>query len=54
LNNEEYFDGRSNPLVYQRYYEIVLNCEMELQQYPFDNQTCTIGVTNVVELGFFR
>ena len=44
LNEDEIFLGKENPVVYKRFYEMVINCEMELQQYPFDNQTCSIGV----------
>ena len=44
LNEDEIFLGKENPVVYKRFYEMVINCEMEMQQYPFDNQTCSIGV----------
>lgn len=45
LNEDEIFLGKENPVVYKRFYEMVINCEMEMQQYPFDNQSCAIGVT---------
>ena len=44
LREDEYFEGDENAIVYKRYYEMTLNCEMELQQFPFDNQTCFIAV----------
>ena len=44
VNEDEIFQGEENPIVYKRFYEMIINCEMELQQYPFDNQTCSIGV----------
>jgi hypothetical protein len=32
-------------LVYTNYYEMIFNCEFELQKYPFDNQNVEIGVS---------
>ena len=49
LNEDEFFQGKDNTVVFKRFYEMVINCEMELQQYPFDNQTCSIGVNFSVD-----
>ncbi len=44
LQEYEGFSGSSNPLVYARNFELILDCEFELHYYPFDTQQCYIVV----------
>lgn len=44
LNANEMYDGAENPFVYKRIYTLDLNCEIELEDYPVDYQTCYISV----------
>jgi len=44
LQENEEFSGSTNPLVYARNFELILNCEFELHYYPFDTQQCYIVV----------
>ena len=51
-----YYKGSENPLEYSREFHIAINCQFDLQIYPFDSQTCTIllgkesKVTNFIKL----
>ena len=37
-----YYKGSENPLQYWRDFYLRFNCQFELQNYPFDDQVCTI------------
>jgi hypothetical protein len=45
INEDEIYNGEINPFVYNRTYEMVLECNFELQNYPFDHQHCLINVS---------
>jgi hypothetical protein len=45
IQENEIFDGDSNPLVYNRTYELELECNFKLEKYPFDYQSCFIDVS---------
>jgi hypothetical protein len=45
INEDEIFDGLINPFFYNRTYEMILECNSELQNYPFDHQHCQINVS---------
>ena len=44
LIENDIFIGSLNPLIFERIYEMKLNCEFELHFYPFDIQKCHIQV----------
>jgi hypothetical protein len=44
LNEFEEFEGNANPLVYENNYDLKLDCEFELRNFPFDSQKCYITV----------
>ena len=44
VNENFYFDGSENVLIYRMDYELTCNCIFQLTKYPFDKQTCEIEV----------
>ena len=48
LQEHEEYDGSENPLVFENSYELKLNCELELHNYPFDTQQCLIEASNIL------
>ena len=42
------FSGKDNPFYYIRMYDLQLVCEFQLQNYPFDTQTCSLEVRGSV------
>jgi hypothetical protein len=44
LTEDLSYDGDSNPLIYERVFELHLECEFDLQKFPFDTQRCPIMV----------
>jgi hypothetical protein len=50
VNEDETFSGEMNPFVYNRTYEMTLECNFDLQNYPFDFQHCQIIVSNILLL----
>ena len=49
IQENEIFDGDVNPLVYNRTYELDLECNFKLEKYPFDYQSCFINVSIYTE-----
>jgi hypothetical protein len=47
IQENECFDGERNPLVYNRTYELELECSFKLEKYPFDYQSCFIDVSKL-------
>jgi hypothetical protein len=47
IQETESFEGESNPFVYNRTYELELECIFKLEKYPFDYQTCFIDVSMI-------
>jgi hypothetical protein len=45
IQENESFEGDSNPLVYNQTYELELECNFKLEKYPFDYQSCFIDVS---------
>lgn len=39
--SEEVFDGADNTLVLEKHISFTLNCQFNLNMYPFDSQRCT-------------
>jgi hypothetical protein len=50
IQETESFDGDSNPLVYNRTFELELECNFQLEKYPFDYQRCYIDVSTFLYL----
>ncbi len=44
IYEDEIFQGDSNPFVYKRSYELDLECNFGIQNYPFDYEECFIEV----------
>ena len=44
-----YYYGSENPLLYNDSYELTFHCQFELENYPFDNQQCSILVNSFKE-----
>jgi tRNA U38,U39,U40 pseudouridine synthase TruA len=48
IEENESFEGDSNPMVYNRTYELELECNFHLEKYPFDYQSCFIDVSKSI------
>ena len=46
LQENELYNGSANNLILSRTYKINLQCQFELQNYPFDFQKCFILVSD--------
>ena len=46
LDETFFYKGSENFMVYRTEYNLQLNCNYELEYYPFDIQTCTVEVSN--------
>ena len=44
VNENFYFEGSENLLIYRMDFELTCNCIFQLTKYPFDKQTCNIEV----------
>lgn len=42
INNEQIFDSNDNPIVQKRVYDIEFICNFNMENYPFDIQTCNV------------
>ena len=42
--NKLLYDGLENPISYERYYSLTLECEYQLHWYPFDSQLCYLDL----------
>ena len=42
--NKLLFKGFENPVTYERFYNLKLECDYDLQFYPFDSQRCLIKI----------
>ena len=42
--NKLLYKGLENPIRYERYYSLILECEYQLQWYPFDSQLCYLDL----------
>ena len=49
LQENEFYEGHSNPFIYQRYYDLNLRCNYEFSKYPFDQQNCSIIVSQILK-----
>jgi hypothetical protein len=54
IQENESFEGDSNPLVYNRTYELELECNFQLEKYPFDYQRCSIDVSTILYLLYLK
>ena len=45
LQENMIFDGATNAMVFQCYYDLNLRCKYEFYDYPFDHQKCEILVS---------
>ncbi len=45
LQENVWYNGSENNLIFLRTYKMGLVCEFDLHYYPFDSQTCSIQVT---------
>ncbi len=52
LQKNEVYDGASNSLVYERYFDLKLRCNYIFDNYPFDQQNCSIRVSDYFILAF--
>jgi hypothetical protein len=41
---DQLFEGSSNPFLFEEYLDLVLRCNFEFSNYPFDLQVCPIEV----------
>jgi hypothetical protein len=44
LQENEWFDGNENSIMYSRYYKMEFSCDFEQHYFPFDHQECKIQV----------
>ena len=44
LNEDFIYSGKSNQLMYNRFFNLNLRCNLNFQRYPFDQQNCTVQV----------
>ena len=42
--NKLIFNGKENPILYERFYSLVFECEFSLHWYPFDTQDCYLDI----------
>ena len=42
--NKLIFNGKENPVQYERFYSLVFECDFKLQWYPFDTQVCFLDI----------
>ena len=42
--NKLIFKGNENPILYERFYSLVFECEFSLHWYPFDTQICYLDI----------
>ena len=48
IHEDETFEGLTNPIVYNRAYDLGFNCDFDLKKYPFDYQNCFIDVSKYI------
>ena len=53
LQKNEVFDGAANSLRYERYFDLNLRCNYVFENYPFDQQNCSITVSFNLVLPLF-
>ena len=44
FDENQIYDGKTNPLIYLRYFDLNARCGFEFTNFPFDRQRCTIWV----------
>ena len=44
LDENQIYEGKSNPLIYLRYFDLNVRCNFEFTYFPFDTQKCTVWV----------
>ena len=45
IQENEIFEGATNPFVYQRYFDLEVRCNYKFSDYPFDKQECQVIVS---------
>jgi len=50
VHENEIFEGAGNPILYNRPYNLELDCLFELNLYPFDFQLCTLEVEKFIKM----
>lgn len=46
LNKDFIYSGKLNRLMYNRYFNLNLRCNLKFKTYPFDQQNCAIWVSD--------
>jgi hypothetical protein len=55
IQENEIFEGATNPFVYQRYFDLEVRCNYKFYNFPFDQQECQVIVsTSTVEIFFTK
>jgi hypothetical protein len=54
LQKNEVYNGSLNSLLYKRYFDLDLRCKYKFDNYPFDQQKCSIEVSNIYIQVLFR
>ena len=45
IQENEIFEGATNPFIYQRYFDLEVRCNYKFFDYPFDQQECQVSVS---------